>query len=105
MVFTLTFVENLFRLLLDGAPLFIGLSAAIAALAVAVGRIEGWNLVDSVYYGFITATTVGYGDIVPKHVIGKLVSILLPLIGLVATGIMVALAVEAADITFKQLNP
>jgi len=105
MVFTLTFVENLFRLLLDGVPLFIGLSAVIAALAVAVGRVEGWSLVDSVYYGFITATTVGYGDIVPKHVIGKLISVILPLIGLMATGIMVALAVEAADITFKQLNP
>ena len=105
MVFTLTFVENLFGLLADGTPLFIGLGVVIATLASLVGRLEGWSLADSVYYGFITATTVGYGDIAPTHGLGKLVSVVISLIGLIATGIMIALAVEAADITYMQLNP
>jgi len=105
MIFTLTFVENLSRLLLDGGPLFLVLGVVIAALAIVVGWIEGWSLTDSVYFGFITATTVGYGDIAPTHGFGKLISVVLSLIGLIVTGIMVALAVEAADTTYVQLNP
>jgi len=105
MVFTLTFVENLFRLLADGTPLFIGLGLAIAALSATIGLMEGWRVSDSLYYGFITATTVGYGDMIPTNGWGKLISVILSIIGLILTGIMVALAVEAADITFKQLNP
>jgi Ca2+-binding EF-hand superfamily protein len=32
---------------------------------IAIGRLEGWSLVDSIYYAFITAGTVGYGDVSP----------------------------------------
>ncbi len=104
MIFTLEFLANLTGLILAVAPLFLGLGLIIAALAVAAGRREGWSVTDSIYYGFVTATTVGYGDMTPNTGIGKLCAIMLAVIGLIFTGIMVALAVEAADITFKQLH-
>eukprot|EP00521_Asterionellopsis_glacialis_P009106 CAMPEP_0195286076 /NCGR_PEP_ID=MMETSP0707-20130614/3670_1 /TAXON_ID=33640 /ORGANISM="Asterionellopsis glacialis, Strain CCMP134" /LENGTH=366 /DNA_ID=CAMNT_0040345669 /DNA_START=156 /DNA_END=1253 /DNA_ORIENTATION=+ len=37
-----------------------------------MGRLEGWSLVDSMYYAVSTAGTVGYGDIVPKKPRSKL---------------------------------
>ena len=103
MVFTLTFLANLCRLMLDGAPLFLGLGVIIASLSIGIGRGEGWNTVDSLYFGFMTATTVGYGDMTPTKGRAKLFSIVLAMIGLIFTGIMVALAVEAADKTYNQL--
>ena len=71
---------------------------------IAAGRREGWSNADSLYYGFITATTVGYGDMTPATGLGKVYAIILAMIGLVFTGIMVALAVEAAGTVFDQLH-
>jgi hypothetical protein len=104
MVFTLVFLTNLARLMWDGTPLFLGLGIIIAVLAIAVGRREGWATGDSLYFGFITATTVGYGDMTPTTGRGKIYAIILAMIGLVFTGIIVALAVEAAGTTFDQLQ-
>jgi voltage-gated potassium channel len=103
MVFTLSFSANLCRLLLDFGPLFLGLGVIIAALAIAIGRREGWSTGDSLYFGFITAATVGYGDMAPTHGRGKFLAVVLAMIGLVFTGIMVALAVEAADKSYELL--
>jgi len=104
MVFTLEFVISFAGLVWNGAPLFLGLGFVIAALAIAAGRCEGWNTGDSLYYGFITATTVGYGDMTPSTGRGKTYAIVLAIIGLIFTGIMVALAVEASGTAFDKLH-
>lgn len=49
-------------MVLHGAPLFLGLGLIIGALAITIGRREGWSVADSLYFEFITATTVGYGE-------------------------------------------
>lgn len=36
---------------------------------------EGWTLTDSFYFAVATATTVGYGDLVPTHEISKIFTI------------------------------
>jgi voltage-gated potassium channel len=101
MGFTLGFLVQLSRRLVDGAPLFVGLGAIIAAIAIVVGRREGWSTGDSLYFGFITATTVGYGDLRPRRGASKLLAVVLALLGLITTGVLVALAVEAAAATLE----
>jgi len=39
------------------------------------------SLLDAIWWGFTTATTVGYGDIIPVTAMGKVVGIFLMLIG------------------------
>lgn len=56
-------------------------------LLMAVGtifysRIEGWSLLDSLYFCVISLTTVGYGDFSPETDAGKLFAIFYVLIGL-----------------------
>ena len=69
-----------------------------------VGRRESWTAFDSLYWSFITATTVGYGDIRPMQKISKLLSILIAFFGLIFTGIIVALAINSATASFKEQN-
>lgn len=104
MAFTSTFLNIFAGLIWSVGPLFLGLGLAICALAIAAGRREGWSMGDSLYYGFITATTVGYGDMTPTTGRGKIYAIFLAMIGLIFTGIIVALSVEAAGTAFDQLQ-
>lgn len=99
---TLAFLSNFFSLAQLVLPLFLGLGVIIAALSVWVGWREGWSVSDSLYFGFITALTVGYGDFRPTLGQTKFIAIILALFGLVTSGILVAIGVEAAALTFSQ---
>ena len=82
-------------------PLAVRVRFFIGALAV---LILGWSLafmvverrtfVDSVYYTFITVTTVGYGDIHPESNAGKVMAVLIVLTGTGMFGGMIASITE-----------
>jgi len=44
--------------------------------ALLIGNLEGWTVITSMYYCIVTATSVGYGDIVPTTDTTKLMAIL-----------------------------
>jgi voltage-gated potassium channel len=85
-------------------PPLLTLFAAITLLGQLVGKREGWSRFDSFYWAFITATTVGYGDIRPASKGSRLLSILISLLGLMFTGIVIAVAVQAATVALKSMN-
>lgn len=47
---------------------FILLSAIIIFPAFGFKALEGWTYFDSVYFCFVTLTTIGFGDFVPVYV-------------------------------------
>jgi voltage-gated potassium channel len=57
-------------------------------------RIGFWN---GIYLSAITALTIGYGDLYPCSVPGRLSAIVLGLLGIVLTGVVVAAAIKAMD--------
>jgi len=98
--FTFQFIKYFYYGLDLAAPLLIFLALLIVLLGQVVGQRESWSRFDSLYWSFITATTVGYGDIRPLQKLSKTISILIALTGMIFTGIIVALAINAASISF-----
>lgn len=83
-------------------PLLLCLAAAITGLGQLVGRKEGWSRFDSFYWSFVTATTVGYGDFRPVKNKSKMVAILVAFLGLLLTGIVIAIAVRAGTVALTR---
>jgi voltage-gated potassium channel len=98
---TVTFLKQFGRGLWLTLPLILSLAAAITLLGQAVGRKEGWSRFDSFYWSFITATTVGYGDIRPVKRRSRIFAILIAFLGLTLTGIVIAVAVQAATLALN----
>ena len=54
------------------------LSAIIAiqlALGLLTGFVERWSVGDAVYFTFITGFTIGYGDLVPRQTLARVLAI------------------------------
>lgn len=101
MDFTLTFIKIFLWGIYLMAPIMILMSVMIIVLGLIVGRIESWTKFDSLYWAFITALTIGYGDIKPTKRRSRVISIFLGTFGIMLTGILVGITVEASSSTFK----
>jgi len=95
---TITFLKQFGIGLWLTFPLLLSLAAAITLLGQTVGKKEGWSRFDSIYWSFITATTVGYGDIRPIKRGSRILAILIAFLGLVLSGIVVGVAVRAGSL-------
>ena len=101
MEFTFEFIRIFALGLYYAAPLLATLALIIAVLGHFLGRLEGWSRFDALYQAFVTATTVGYGDFHPRKKRSKLLAIAIAFVGIIFTGIMVAIALHAASHAFK----
>ncbi len=82
-------------------PLLLSLASLIVLAGQWVGKLEGWSRFDSFYWSFVTATTVGYGDVRPTKTGSKMAALLIAVMGLILTGIVIAIAVRAATIAMQ----
>ena len=95
MEFTLDFISMFSIGLFYVAPVLATLALIIVILGHVIGRLEGWSKLNALYYAFITATTVGYGDFCPRRRRSKFLTIVITFVGIIFTGIVVAVALHA----------
>jgi voltage-gated potassium channel len=70
--------------------------------ALLMSIVEGVSIGNSMYLSFITAFTIGYGDITPVTIIGRVLSVIIGLIGIIFTGLVVAIATRALVSTIQE---
>jgi len=96
------FLEVFFWAIYFLGPLLIILLSVVIAFGQVVGRWEKWSRFDALYWSLITASTVGYGDIRPTRRRSKVLSILIAVMGIILTGFIVAISVNAATAALRE---
>jgi len=89
------FLRGLIRGLLVVWPVMLYLLSVIFLLGIVVALREGWTTADGMYFAMVTALTVGYGDLTPKSLLGRLLALIIGVHGIVFTGVIVAVAVSS----------
>ena len=63
----------------------IAIVIAIAMGTLSFHLIEGWSILDSLYVTAQTVTTVGFGDVTPKSIQGRIFATVFMLVGVGAS--------------------
>ena len=82
-------------------PILSGILLVMVGSGLAIWRIESWRIDEAFYFTFVTGLTIGYGDFTPKHVSARLLSLLIGFAGIVLTGLVAAVSVEALKATTR----
>ena len=90
-----SFARHFFRAIWLVKAVVLTLLALIVAGAAAVTFVEKMPFSDTLYFAFVTGLTIGYGDIVLKTPFGRLVALFIGFVGILFTGLMVAVLVYA----------
>jgi hypothetical protein len=80
----------------EGKVLLGSAVTTIAVGTVAYSALEGWSILDSLYFSVVTLATVGFGDLTPTTDAAKLFTI-----GYIITGIGI-LAAFASELTKRR---
>jgi len=72
--------------------------------SVVIAYVEKMPFGDAVYLSFITGLSVGFGDIVPKTLMGRFIVVLIGFTGVLFTGLVVAAIVETFRRTYRHSN-
>jgi voltage-gated potassium channel len=103
MDFTINFLWVFFLDVIHAGPLLAFFVFAIGLIGHLIGKLEGWSGSDALYHAFVTATTVGYGDFRPTKGPAKALAVALAFVGLIFTGMIVAIALHAANYAFAEV--
>jgi hypothetical protein len=76
-------------------PVLSTILAIQVALGLLIGFLEGWSVGDAVYFTFVTGLTIGYGDLVPRQALARVLAIGIGVSGLFLTGVIAGIAVYA----------
>lgn len=91
----LTYLRHFFHILTLVGHVLVGLFVLLLIGAGVIAIAEGMAYGKALYLTAITGLTVGYGDIAPATVVGRIVSVLIGIIGLIFFGILIAIANRA----------
>ena len=78
-------------------PILSVLLGLMVALGMVIGLLEGWRMLDAIYFAFVSGLTIGYGDLVPKRTLSRALAIAIGLTGVLLVGLIAAVGVRALE--------
>ena len=90
-----SFTNHFLRAIWHFRAVILALIALVVVGAAVLTYVEKMPFADALYFAFVTGLTIGYGDIVMHTPVGRLIALLIGLIGILFTGLMVAVLVYA----------
>ena len=90
-----SFTYHFFRIIWHFRSINLTLFALIVINSWAISYVEKLPFGDALYFAFITGLTIGYGDIVVKTPVGRILAVLIGFIGVLFSGLVIAVAVRA----------
>ena len=97
------FLHHFFNNLFIVRHVVLGLLAQIIIGGFVIAYFEELHVGESMYFAFITGLTVGYGDIEPVTPGGRVVSVGIGFVGMLFTGMTVAVATRALADTVREI--
>ena len=92
------FLVALWRELCVVWPIVSELVAFQLVMGALVSLLQGWPLGDALYFTFVTALSIGYGDLVPKGFLARLIAMVIGFTGILLTGLVAAVGVRALQL-------
>lgn len=106
MRFSIEYSKAFWILLWHFFPIWGGIAILISLMGILIAQLEEeLMLTDALYFAWVTGTTVGYGDIAPTVGATRFLAIIVAIMGIMFTGIVVAIAIEAAKIAVENSIP
>lgn len=78
-------------------PILSTMLLVIVTFGLIISYLEGWDPFDGIYFSFVTGLTIGYGELVPKLPLSRILAILLGFNGVLLTAIFAAISVRAIE--------
>lgn len=97
----INFLLTHFSIMYEIIAIFLLLGVIIFICGIMIARFDNLSRQDGVYFAFLTAFTVGLGDVIPKSAATRFITIILAFIGLILIGILVGVAVHALEISLN----
>ena len=83
-------------------PVWGGIAILISLLGLVIAQLEDEiSAGTALYFAWVTGTTVGYGDLVPTTEVTRVLAIIVAIVGIVLTGMIVTIVIEAAKIAIE----
>jgi hypothetical protein len=83
-------------------PILSVLLILMVALGIAIGMLEHWPVIDALYFAFVSGLTIGYGDLVPKAALSRVLAICIGFTGILLTGLVAAVGVSALTAALRE---
>lgn len=102
---TVFFIQIFIKACVLFSPILFTFLVLIIGLGQVVGRCENWSRFEAFYWSFITAFTVGYGDIRPERIFARMLTLIISIVGIMFTGMLVSITVACATRAFNEFYP